>query len=134
MCFEINKCCQLTCFALKINLFLNKNWVFYFYWSFCFVIETLIKCSRFFIKSCNFNYYCFILFIAIWAMSMIMTWFIIFKTTIIFSFFIFACVRLFCANASKLLSDLLFFKTTKMTKFVRLLISIKLMLEEFIAF
>ena len=40
---------------------------------------------------------------------MIMTLFITFKTTIIFLFFIFACVRLFCADTSKLFFDLLFF-------------------------
>ena len=89
----------------------------------------------FYIENCNFNYYCLASFVASWTISMIMIQFITFKIMIIFFIFHF-CMRAFILRwyfktAFWLTS---FFRITEMTKFVRLLILIKLMFEKFIVF
>ena len=85
------------------------------------------------IDDCNFNYCCLASFIAIWAISMIMTRFMTFKTTIIL-FILYFCMRAFVLRwcFKIIIWFISFFRITEMTKFVKLLISIKLMLEEFI--
>ena len=87
------------------------------------------------INNCNFNYHWLASFISIETVSMKVIWFMTFKTTIIFFIFYFRMRSFVLRLRIKMIFwFIIFFKIIKMSKFIRLLISIKLMLEEFVIF
>ena len=87
------------------------------------------------IDSCNFNYHCFISFISFKTISMKMIWLMTFKTTIIFFIFHFCMRALVLRLRIKMIFwFIIFFRIIELSKFIRLLISIKLMFEEFVIF
>ena len=108
--------------------------------SLSFLLIFLISSSRrwrsvvfFCIDNCNFNYHCFVSFISLEAISMKMIWFMTFKIMIIFFIFYFCMRALVLRLRFKMISWLIvFFKIIEMSKFVKLLISIKLMFREFV--
>ena len=118
---------KLIYFVTKIESFIFINF-------FTLSLRRWWSVFVFCIESCNFNYCYLALFIAIWIISLIMIRFITFKTTIIL-FILHFRMRAFVLRWYFEITFwlILLFRITEITKFIRLLISIELMLEKFVA-
>ena len=87
------------------------------------------------IDNCNFNYHCFVSFILFETILMKMIWFMTFKIIIIFFILHFCmCALVLRLHFKMIFWFIIFFKIIEMSRFVKLLISIKLMFKEFVVF
>ena len=88
----------------------------------------------FWIECCHSDHRCLASFIFFWAISMIVPRFMTFKTTIIFFILYFRMRALVDRRRVKMTIWLvILFEFIEMTNFFRLLISVKLIIEEFVA-
>ena len=100
----------INLFRLRIEFIplLKSNFLFLLIF-FILLLRRLQSFVVFWIEYCHCDYICLALFMFFWTILMIMSRFMIFKITIIFLFFIFACVRLLFVSVLKWLFDLSFF-------------------------
>ena len=125
---------RFSSFENWIHLFIKIEF-FIFINLFCSVVETSAKLRRFLNPMLLFwlqlSYFVYFL----WTISMIMSQFMIFKTIIIFFIFLFRMRALVARLRVKMIIWLIiFFEFIEITSFVRLLILIKLIIEEFFIF
>ena len=111
---------------------LNSLFLLFFFISLSRCLQSFVV---FWIKCYHSNYNCFASFILLWIISIKMFWLITFKTTIIFFIFHFI-IRVFVARlrVEIIIWFIILFKFIWMTSFVRLMILIKLIIEEFVIF
>ena len=122
-----------------------KNWIYFFikikYFVFidffCFTVEKFAKFHRFLNRILSFELQLsyLISFILFWTISIKMSRLIIFKTTIILFILNFDMRALVLRLRVKIIIwFFILFNFIEMTNFVRLIISVKLIIEEFVTF
>ena len=113
---------------------LKSNFLFLLIF-FASLLKRLQSFVVFWIECCHSDHNCLASFIFFWTISMIIFRFIIFKTTIIFFIFHFRIRTLVARRRVKMIIwFVILFEFIEITNFVKLLISIKLIVEEFVAF